>query len=569
MGIRPPSSRPSLPLAAALLLTSAACGSGVSSGVEFRVSFPDSVHDGPVTGRVFVMVSRSAQPEPRFQAGGYPFSTPFFGMDVSALPAGQPVLVGDDALGYPVERVADLPPGDYAVQALVNVYTEFHRADGHTIWAHMDQWEGQHFNRSPGNLYSDVAQVHIDAGRTARVELVASHRIPPVEVPPDTKWVKRVKIQSEKLTGFWGHPFYVGATVLLPAGYDEHPDVRYPVVYLQGHFSLQPPYGFTPDSTPVPEQQRAALANLNRETGFELYRAWTRPDFPRMIVVTFQHPTPFFDDSYAMNSANNGPYGDALLQELVPYLESHFRMIPRPYARVLTGGSTGGWESIALMVHHPTFFAGTWTLYPDPVDFRHYGMVNVYQDSSAFTLPGTEWQQPDRFVMRAADGQTLLSIRDFSRMEAVLGSHGRSGEQLEAWESVYGPVGDDGYPRPVWDKLTGEVDHDVAAYMRDNGYDLRAWLAAHWDSIGPDLVDKIHVDVGDMDNFYLDLAVYDLQAFLDSTTAPKANATFRYGRPEKGHGWQHTTTADMLREMADFITRHAPPGADTRRWKYR
>ena len=271
-----------------------------------------------------------------------------------------------------------------------------------------------------------------------------------------------------------------------------------------------------------------------------------------------------------MNSANDGPYGDALLHELIPYLESHFRMIDEPYARVLTGGSTGGWESIALQVHHPKFFGGTWTLYPDPVDFRDYQMFNAYSDTNAFfvTDPGRPYQFPERPMMRATTGQPLQTMRQMCQLEDVLGSHGRSGQQFEAWNAVYGPVGPDGYPKALWNMHTGHIDSTVADYMRDHGYDLRAYLAAHWDAIGPDLVDKIHVDVGDMDSFYLNLAVYDLQAFLDSTTSPAAHATFYFGRPEKPHGWQHTTTANLLREMASFITNHAPSGADTRAWKY-
>jgi len=537
---------------------------------QFLIRFPTSAHAGPVTGRVFVMISRDSTPEPRLRAGSFFASVPFFGADVSGLAPGKSAVIDGATLGFPVSRLADLAAGDYYVQALVNVYTEFHRADGHTIWAHMDHWEGQQFNRSPGNLYSAVRRVHLDPKRGYRIALSTDSVIPPIAMPADTRWVKHIKIQSKLLSDFWGHPFYLGATVLLPKGYDDHPDVHYPVVYLQGHFNLRAPYGFTPDSTPVPPGMRARLDDVNRETGFEFYKSWTSADFPRMIVVTFQHPTPYFDDSYAINSANDGPYGDALLHELIPYLESHFRMIDEPYARVLTGGSTGGWESIALQVHHPKFFGGTWTLYPDPVDFRDYQMFNAYSDTNAFfvTDPGRPYQFPERPMMRATTGQPLQTMRQMCQLEDVLGSHGRSGQQFEAWNAVYGPVGPDGYPKALWNMHTGHIDSTVADYMRDHGYDLRAYLAAHWDAIGPDLVDKIHVDVGDMDSFYLNLAVYDLQAFLDSTTSPAAHATFYFGRPEKPHGWQHTTTANLIREMASFITNHAPSGADTRAWKY-
>jgi len=550
-----------------------------ASSTLFRISFPDSLHAEPITGRAFVIVSRDSSPLPRLQAGSFVQSVPFFGVDVDSLAPGSDVTIDGSTLGFPLESLSALPAGDYYVQSLLNVYTRFPRSDGHTIWAHMDRWEGQSFNTSPGNLVSDARKVHLDPSTGWDVSLPLAHELPPVQVPPDTKWVKRVKIQSDLLTKFWGHPMYMGATVLLPKGYDEHPDVRYPVVFEQGHFGLGAPYGFTPDSQPVPEPYRHILAGLNRETGHEFYREWTSPGFPRMIVVTFQHPTPYFDDSYAVNSANNGPYGDAIMQELIPYLEGHFRMLRQPWARLLTGGSTGGWESIALQIRHPAFFGGTWTLYPDPVDFRSYGAVNIYDDTSAFVFtndgpgrlpftPVTSWQHPERYIMRLADGQTILSVRDFSRLEAVLGSHGRSGQQLEAWEAVYGPVGADGYPKPLWDKRTGHIDRSVAEYMKAHGYDLRAYLAEHWKEVGPKLRGKIHVDVGDADNFYLNLAVYRLQAFMDSTTDPHVPGVFHFGRPEKSHGWQHTTTAGILREMAARVVAAAPQGAPMG-WRYR
>jgi hypothetical protein len=550
---------------------------GNSAPLRFEIAFPASAHDGPITGRVFLALSRDSAPPPIANGGSFTNSTPLFGLDVNALAPGQAAVIDSSTLGYPTKSLADIPAGDYWMQAVMNVYTEFHRADGHTIWAHMDQWEGQNFTSSPGNLISDPQRVHIDPAAGGTVQISLTHVIPPIQMPADTKWVKHIKIQSALLTKFWGHPFYLGATVLLPAGYDTHPNVHYPVVFQQGHFGLGAPLGFNPDSSPLPPQLKTLLASYNREPGWVFARSWMGPKMPRMIAVTFQHPTPYFDDSYAVNSANNGPYGDAIMTELIPYLESHFRMIEAPYARVLTGGSTGGWESIALQIYHPKFFGGTWTLYPDPVDFHHYGTFDAYTDTSAFVddaagiapfSPISSWYHPERMVMRDNDGQPWLSIRDMSRLEDVLGSHGRSGEQFEAWESVYSPVGADGYPEPLWDKKTGHIDRAVIDDMHDHGYDLEAYLAKNWHTVGPDLVDKIHVDVGDMDNFYLNLAVMDLQHFLESTKSPHVPGVFRYGRPEKGHGWQHVTNAALVEEMAAEITKHAPRGANTGAWKY-
>jgi enterochelin esterase-like enzyme len=524
------------------------------SKTRFEISFPASAHAEPITGRVFVILSRRATPEPRLQAGFWFQQVPIYGADVSQLRPGQPVIIDASTLGYPLKSLTELPAGEYYVQALVNIYTEFHRADGHTIWAHMDQWEGQQFNKSPGNLYSEVQQVRLDPAAGYHIKLKTGDVIPPVKVPHDTRYVKRVKIESKLVSRFWGHPMYIGATVLLPKGYDEHPNQRYPVVYIQGHFSLRAPFGFQDESGGDGEWPGGERAR-------RFTHAWLSDNFPRVIVVTFQHPTPFFDDSYAVNSANQGPYGDAVMQELIPYLETHFRIIREPWARVLTGGSTGGWESLALQVLHPDFFGGTWTFFPDPIDFHRYQLVDIYEDDNAFIAPGFEYVAHGRPMMRNTEGQVLVTVQQMSRMEEVLGTHGRSGQQYEEWEAAYGPVGADGYPRPLWDKLTGKIDHKVANYMRDHGYDLTYDLQKNWEKIGPKLAGKLHLFCGDMDNYYLNLAVYRLEDFLKSTNNPYYAGSFEYGRPMKGHGWTPYTPEELVKVMAAAIEKQPRTGA--------
>jgi enterochelin esterase-like enzyme len=526
--------------------------------LRFEISFPQSVSALPVTGRAFVVISKDNSPEPRLQTGFWGDTAPLFGTDVTQLGPGQVALIDAGTPGYPVESLRGIPAGDYYVQALLNVYSQFHRADGHAIWAHMDHWEGQQFNRAPGNYYSKVVQVHLDPSHGYDVKLSLDRVLPPVVVPADTEWVKHIKIQSPLLTRFWGRPVFLGATVLLPKAYASHPEVHYPVLYLQDHFSLDAPFGFTTE----------AGAQSGYWHGYEFYQAWNSDGFPRMLVVTFQHPTPFFDDSYAVNSANNGPYADAIMTELIPYLEEQFRIIRHSYARVLAGGSTGGWESLALQVYHPDFFGGTWTFFPDPVDFRRYDLVNIYDDDNAFVEPHHTWAAPERYVMRRDDGQPEVTVRQFSQLEDVLGSKGRSAQQLEAWEAVYGPVGADGYPKPVWDKKTGKIDHEVAGYMRDHGYDLRYFMEKNWSKIGTQLVGKLHLYCGDMDNFYLNLAVYLLEDFLKNTKDPYYAGSFEYGRPMKGHGWHPMSWVELVRTMGDHITRNAPQGENTEAWKY-
>ena len=515
---------------------------------KFEIRVPPSLRGEPLTGRVYVVISSDSTREPRSQIGRV--GTPLFGHDVERLAPGAAATIDGADLGTPVFDLADIPAGDYWIQPFVNVYSEFKRADGHTLWMHDDQWEGQNWPRSPGNIYGAPQKVHFDPKAATVVKLVADKVIPPIQVPADNEYVQRFKFQSPSLTKFWGRPIYLGATVLLPGDYDSEPTKRYPTVYEQGHFSLNAPFGFTTDpSTETPSQRAARQLRTMREPGAEFGRSWLTPGFPGMIAVTFQHPTPYFDDSYAVNSVNNGPYGDAILLELIPYLERHFRMIAEPWARFLTGGSTGGWEALALQLYHPDFFAGTWVLYPDPIDFRSYELVNIYSDTNAFVYPVAEWMQSEVPAEVEVTGQPRITVRQESQFEAVLGSHARSGEQFAIWEATYGPVGKDGYTAELWNLRTGHINREVADYFKSHDYDLRDYLERNWAKLGPRLHGKLHFFVGDYDTFYLNLAVYRMEEFL-KRASPPADAEFVYGRPMKPHGWQPWTNARLIRIMA-------------------
>lgn len=555
------------PLAA--LLVTALCATPARAQ-QAVVTLDPSVATAPTTGRLFVIFGRSDAREPRSQAGSYGGSVPFYGMDVDAWKPGTATTVGNRVLGFPFDDLAHMPAGDYYAQAVLNVYTQFHRADGHTIWVHADQWEGQHWSTSPGNLVSEVVKVHFDPAARTTVKLALTKKVPPRDPPADTRWVKYVKMKSELLSKFWGAPVYIGATVLLPKDFDASPSEHYPAVYSQGHFGLGSPFGFVDPAEPATGGGRAAgggggravpsvwdpVPTSARESGSEFGKSWTSDGFPKFVAITWQHPTPYYDDSYAVNSANNGPYQDALLTELVPALEKQFRLIPEANARFLTGGSTGGWECAALQIQRPDFFGGAWCLFPDPVDFRRNQTVDIYTDSNAFFPNNALPPVPERSMSRTPEGQDLLSFRLMSRLEAVLGSKARSGQQFDAWDAAYGPVGADGYPKRLWDRATGVIDKSVAAYWRDKGYDLTWNLRQNWPKIGPQLAGKMHVYVGDMDNYYLNLAVYLMEQESKKLTSPAADFTFEYGRPMKPHGWQPFTNAELVRMMDAFRRRH-------------
>ena len=353
-----------------------ASADGSAATLRIEVTHDASLHDGPLTGRLFLAFAPSDDLEPRIAAYNSARQrngrVPFFSADVEGAAPGDAMVVDAGADGYPYRRLGSLPAGDYWVQAILHVYTEYERADGHTIWAPQDQWEGQRWAFSPGNYFSEARRVRVDPASDDVIQFTLTGEIPPIEVPPDTEWVKRVRIQSDILTEWWGHPMYLGAVVLLPRGFDDNPDMRYPLLIEESHFTLDPPFGFTtepPSGEALFSQMRREAGGM-RESGYEFAQAWMGEDMPRVVAVILQHPTPYFDDSYGVNSANNGPYGDAIHEELIPYIEENFRLIGEPYSRVMTGGSTGGWMSLAKMLHYPAYYGGTWTYYPDPIDFR-------------------------------------------------------------------------------------------------------------------------------------------------------------------------------------------------------
>jgi enterochelin esterase-like enzyme len=510
------------------------------SGPRIEVSFSPAARVDPVTGRVYVAVSRTDQQTPIQQTG--PTGAPLFAMAAEALAPGSPVTFGPDVPGHPVARLGNLPPGEYFVQPFVNVYTKFARADGHTVWLHMDQWEGQNWKRSPGNLYADPLKVRIDPSSSATIRLVADKVIAPITPPADTEFVKHIKMQSAILSRWWGHPIYLGATVLLPKGFAERPELKYPVVYSQGHFSLAAPGGY------------------GRDEAFTKY--WNADGTPRMLLVTLQHPSPYYDDSYGVNSENNGPFGDAILKELMPAVESKFRAIGQPWARILTGGSTGGWIALAHQVFYPDFYGGTFALCPDSVDFTYHQIVNIYQDPNAYWID-RDWMRVERPNQRRPDGNIQSMMKDENGYELIVGDTSRSGGQWDIWEATYSPVGPDGYPKRLWDKKTGAIDKAVAETWKK--YDLRHILETNWTALGPKVAHKLNVYIGDMDSYYLNMGVRKLDEFLKHRAKDPPFSGEIVFQPMAPHCWG-PRGSELFGKITAHIERYAPKGADLR-WK--
>jgi hypothetical protein len=550
---------------------------------RFAVHFGRALGDAPVDGRLLVMLSTEKDGEPRFQIRENPRTQQIFGVDVEGLAPGQEAVVDDKALGYPLESLKLVPPGKYRIQALLHKYETFHRADGHVVKLPMDRGEGQHWNQAPGNLYSTPREVAIEPGTPSGAILVELDKvIPPIPDPPATKYIKHEKIQSERLTKFWSRPMHLGAHVLLPAGFDEHPDARYPLVIFHGHFPRT--FGGFREEPPDPDlkpeySERFHLQGYNRieqELAHQFYKEWTGPDYPRMVIIEIQHANPYYDDSYAVNSENIGPYGDAITCELIPYLEKKYRCLGGGWSRFLYGGSTGGWEALAAQIFYPDEYNGCFAACPDPIDFRAYTVVNIYDDKNAYYDEGP-WHKVARPGMRNYLGHISSTVEDINRYELVLGTKSRSGQQWDIWEAVYSPVGPDGYPKRIWDKRTGVIDHEVAKYWRDR-YDVRYILERDWPKIGKKLEGKIHIYVGDMDNYYLNNAVYLMEESLKKLKDPAYGGEVAYGDRAE-HCWNGDPTRpnaiSRLRyhqmyapKIVERLLKTAPPGADVKSWRY-
>jgi hypothetical protein len=565
-----------------ILISGAATLRTDSCRLRFGVIFSAEKSNAPLDGRLLLLISSDGTNEPRFQISDGPKTQIAFGLDVEAWKPLEVAVIDGSVFGYPLKTLAELPAGEYWVQAVLNRYETFRRADGHTVKLPPDKGEGQQWNRKPGNLYSTPAKMRLDPGKEETVRISLDREIPPIPDPPETKYIKHVRIQSQRLSDFWGRPMCLGAHVLLPEGFDRHPEARYPLIIFHGHF----PYTFggfrqtPPDPNLKPEySERFKVEGYNKiveQYAYEFYKYWIAQDTPRFLIIEIQHANPYYDDSYAVNSANLGPYGDAITYELIPEIEKRFRGIGEGWARFLYGGSTGGWEALGVQVFYPDEYNGCWAACPDPIDFRAYTIVNIYEEKNAYYLD-SQWKRTPRPGQRNYLGEVSTTLEESNHRELVLGTNSRSGGQYDIWEAVFSPVGENGYPKRIWNKLTGEIDREVANDWREH-YDLRYILERDWKTLGPKLKGKIHIYCGDMDNYYLNNAVYLMEDFLKMTKNPYYDGEVAYGDRAE-HCWNGDPTRpnaiSRLRyhqmhipKIMERIRKSAPPGADLSSWRY-
>jgi S-formylglutathione hydrolase FrmB len=486
-----------------MIVADLASADPAGDGLRFEVTVGPGLLPKPTDGRMLVVLGKvDAEGEPRNSIGETGLDAPpLFGADVNGFGPGVVGVIDGHSESFPIESLTKLPAGEYVAQAVFDWNPDLR------------------IPNAPGNLSSDPHRVMLDPAKGGTVRMALVRQEPPDRPPPDTANVKYVKLPSKLLSQFHGRPMFLRAGIILPAGFENDSNRKYPLVVLIGGYG----------------SRYTAAGNFAMR---RLFRG------PPAVILHLDGAGPY-GDPYQVNSANNGPYGDAVTQELVPFVEQKYRCGGRPEARFTTGTSTGGWVSLALQVFYPDFFNGCWSFAPDPVDFRAYELINIYEDKNAY-VNRYGFERPAK---RNVWGDTIYNVRHECQVENVLGRGNRwwvSGKDWCAWNAVFGPRGEDGLPKPLWHPKSGVMDPSVTAHWQK--YDLRLVLTRNWAELGPKLKGKLHVHVGDADDYFLNNAVRMFDASLRRMNPP-FDGRIQYG-PMQGHGFH------PVNEWAEILARY-------------
>jgi len=465
---------------------------------EFRVVFTPTVAR-TFSGRIYVMTSEGQPHSETPTEPNWFHPSPFFAVDVANVKAGEPIVLGDDALGFP-GPLSTLRPGDYMVQAILDLNRSERTFAGAELNGY-SRWKSITLRSS-----SDHFDLSIDQTVPARADR-------------ESPRLRLVDIKSKLLSEFHGRDVHLKATVALPPSYSKDTNRKYPIVY------EIPGFGGTHRAPPF-------------------YSQHTVKDNEEFLQVLLNPECPLGHHVFA-DSANNGPYGRALIEELIPHIEATYRAVNKPEARFVTGHSSGGWSSLWLQVAYPDSFGGVWSTAPDPVDFRDFQRINLY--AAGVNMFKDERGQPRPIARR---GETpMLFYKAFSDMEVVMGHGG----QLGSFEAVFSPRMPDCQPRKLWDRKSGTVDHETAETWK--AYDIRMKLEREWPELAPKLAGKLHVYMGGLDTFYLDGAAKLLKASLEKLGSDAAVEIF----PGKDHGtlMDSAMRTRISKEMADAYRKSA------------
>ncbi len=463
-------------------------------------------------GRLFLFLSKNSRREPRTQtwpsAGNY-----IFAKNIKDFNANSELIISSSSdlttnANWTLDKV---PEGTYFLQLLWDQDIEESRID------------------APGNIYSLVKKLKVDQSMEFEMSL---SEIIGLRSLVDHKFVKEITFKSDTLSKWWGKEMNLKASVLLPWSYYDHPDKKYPVRYNVAGYG----------------GRYTRVNGLIKNKTFSDW--WFSDEAPEIINVFLDGEGPF-GDSYQMDSENSGPYGYSLIHELIPHIETTYRGNGNAKYRFTDGCSTGGWVSLALQLYYPDEFNGAWSYSPDAIEFENYQLINIYKDKNAYI---NEYGN-QRPVARDVSGEPMMMLENFIKYENVLGrsdTYVTSGGQFSAHVALYSPKGEDGLPVPLFDPETGDIDHEVAEHWKK--YDMKLYAKENWEELGPKVQGKIYIWMGDMDNFYLNMATRSFDTFIKSTENPVSDAEIIF-TPTKGHcaNYSHRVALEKMAERLESL----------------
>ncbi|KAI1346816.1 Alpha/Beta hydrolase protein [Xylaria sp. FL0043] len=547
------------------------CATLALNNLRVQISVANNILKSSVDGRVVLMfapngtdplddIDVTSTPNKMFGMNVFDFGA----RDIVTLSGGGPNNTATGVSGFPLASMDDVPAGTYRVQAFLNPYDKAKRSDGSEVYLKFPCGDGAPNVDGVGSLTTPAIDLEVHGGpqtmKLAFDSVVPAEKFVGKEIGgcsqgnyADTELLKYVKIKSKTLSEFWGRDMYVGANVLLPAGYDAtDKHTRYPVLYDQNHWTGgDGAYGYSYNTAFSAAWDKGVIPGTNGTAD--------RPA-PKLIIVAFRHEAPYYDDSYGVNTANLGPYGDALNDELIPYIDKKFNTIAQAYARIQDGGSTGGWISAASLIFRPDLFGACFSSYPDSLDFHMHQAIALYSNKNAYEY---------------ANGTQIGSIRTFqnnteiilattaqeNHWELVFGTSSRSSLQWDVWNAVFGIQGLNGYPLEPWDKVTGEIYPESVEFWKP--MDLSNYISSNWDNtknLGEVLRGRIYIYVGTHDNYYLNGGVAEFEKNVNGLGGANwANVTITPGQTHGGN-YQRRDTWNYLELVYSWVQDHSPQG---------
>jgi S-formylglutathione hydrolase FrmB len=485
------------------------CSQDETHSLSFKLSVADELqNEFHSQGRLFICIDKYPDIDPFSYNMGYGYC--FFGKNFTQWKAKEILtinsskdwdsyqpsnfLINDDPeKGWYVQKAwefENIPDGTY--------YFQF-------LW---DQNTEESDKSSPGNLYSKTLKVEVN--RSMNIEMTLSEIIPPLKLM-EHELIKEIQLKSDTLSKWWGKPVILKASVLLPSGFYKNPITEYPIRYdVAG-------YG----------GRYTRINSIMTDESFSNW--WLSGEAPQLINVYLDGEGPL-GDCYQIDS-EMGPYGYALIHELIPYIEEKYRGTQSSETRFVSGCSTGGWSSLALQLFYPEIFNGVFSYSPDPVDFSSFLLINIYNDKN-FYINNFGSPQP---VARSIDNKIWWTWKELINYERVLSptnSYLGSRFMTSTYMALFSPKGENGLPLSLFDEETGKIDSTVAEHWKK--YDLLLYTKNNWNELGPKLKGKIYIWMGDMDGFFLNGALRNYDRFLKSTENPKSDAVIEFA-PMRGH----------------------------------